>query len=146
TLGSDAAVAELEAFGALTGRLATRTFASVTEPLRSSAAFEALVDHDATWNGVFEAPLAQLLERSFGDDLVRGIVATDALIGTFAALDDPSLVQNRCFLYHVIGGGTGRRDGPVGGMGALTSELARVAIDAGAELRSRSPVVAIDSD
>src|SRR6202012_3353137 len=35
TLGSDAAVAELEAFGALTGRLATRTFASMTEPLRS---------------------------------------------------------------------------------------------------------------
>jgi phytoene dehydrogenase-like protein len=146
TLGSDAAVAELESFGALTGRLAARTFGSMTEPLLSREAFAALVDDDATWNGVFEAPLAQLLERSFGDELVRGIAATDALIGTFAALDDPSLSQNRCFLYHVIGGGTGRWDVPVGGMGALTAELVRVANDAGAELRAGSPVQAIDTD
>ena len=55
---------------------------------------------------------------------MRGIVATDALIGTFAATDDPQLRQNRCFLYHVIGNGTGRWDVPVGGMGALTAALA----------------------
>ena len=146
TLGSDAAVAELAAFGAVTGRLATRTFGSLTEPLRSRDAFAALVDDDATWHGVFETPLATLLERSFGDDLVRGIAATDALIGTFASLGDPRLVQNRCFLYHVIGGGTGRWDVPVGGMGALTEELMRVARDAGAELRPGSPVRTIDTD
>jgi phytoene dehydrogenase-like protein len=146
TLGSDTAVAELAAFGAVIGRLAARTFGSLTEPLRSRPAFAALVDDDVTWHGVFEAPLAALLERSFTDDLVRGIVATDALIGTFAALDDPRLVQNRCFLYHVIGGGTGRWDVPVGGMGALTGELVRVAIDAGAELAPGSPVRAIDTD
>jgi phytoene dehydrogenase-like protein len=57
-----------------------------------------------------------------------------------------TLVQNRCFLYHVIGGGTGRWDVPVGGMGALTGELVRVALDAGAELRPGSPVCAIDTD
>jgi phytoene dehydrogenase-like protein len=98
------------------------------------------------WHGVFEAPLGELLERSFGDDLVRGIVATDGLIGTFAALDDPSLAQNRCFLYHVIGRGTGRWDVPVGGMGALTGEIARIAMTAGAELRTSSAVAAIDAD
>jgi phytoene dehydrogenase-like protein len=146
TLGSDAALAELETFGSGTGRLAARTFGSLTEPLRSREAFAALVDDDATWQGVFEAPLATLLERSFGDDLVRGIVATDGLIGTFAALDDARLVQNRCFLYHVIGGGTGRWDVPVGGMGALTGELVRVAVHAGAELVPSSPVQAIDTD
>ena len=146
TLGSDAAVAELAAFGAGTGRLAARTFGSLTEPLRSRQAFAALVDDEAMWHGVFEAPLAALLEDSFGDDLVRGIVATDALIGTFAALDDARLVQNRCFLYHVIGGGTGRWDVPVGGMGALTSGLVRAANEAGAELRPGSPVQAIDTD
>ena len=37
---------------------------------------------------------------------------------------DASLRQNRCFLYHVIGNGTGAWDVPVGGMGALTDELA----------------------
>ena len=35
------------------------------------------------------------------------MVATDALIGTFASVHDPGLLQNICFLYHVIGGGTG---------------------------------------
>ena len=40
--------------------------------------------------------------------LARGIVLTDATIGTFAPADDPQLRQNRCFLYHVIGGSLGR--------------------------------------
>ena len=57
---------------------------------------------------------------------VRGIVLTDALIGTFAGAHDADLRQNRCFLYHVIGNGTGAWDVPVGGMGALTDELARL--------------------
>ena len=34
--------------------------------------------------------------------------ATDGLIGTFAGAHDADLRQNRCFLYHVIGNGTGR--------------------------------------
>ena len=55
-------------------------------------------------------------------------------------------MQNRCFLYHVIGGGTGRWDVPVGGMGALTGELVRVAIEAGAELAPGSTVRTIDTD
>src|SRR3984885_5311415 len=62
TLGSDAAVAELAAFGAVIGRLAARTFGSLTEPLRSREAFATLVADDTTWHGVFEAPLAGLLE------------------------------------------------------------------------------------
>ena len=63
----------------------------------------------------------------FADDTVRGVVATDALIGTFASLHDPSLIQNRCFLYHLIGNGTGEWRVPVGGMGAVTDALARSA-------------------
>ena len=39
-------------------------------------------------------------------------MATDALIGTFADLDDKSLAQNICFLYHLTGNGTVRRDLP----------------------------------
>ena len=60
---------------------------------------------------------------TFADDRVRGIVATDALIGTFADLDGAALAQNVCFLYHLIGGGTGDWDVPVGGMGAVTGGL-----------------------
>ena len=70
------------------------------------------------------------IESTFSDDTVRGLVLTDALIGTFASAHDPSLRQNRCFLYHVIGNGTGEWRVPVGGMGAVTAELVRVAQEA----------------
>ena len=90
---------------------------------------------DAAWEALVERPLGEVLARYFEDDFERGIVATDALIGTFAGLDDESLRQNRCFLYHVIGNGTGDWDVPVGGMGALTEALAGIACAAGAELR-----------
>jgi phytoene dehydrogenase-like protein len=140
TLGDDSAVGELERFGAFTTGLAQRLFPTLTEPLRPRAE---IVSGAAS---VFEQPLSELLTASFASDLVRGIVATDALIGTFAGLDDPGLVQNRCFLYHVIGNGTGRWDVPVGGMGALTDGLARAAVRAGVELRVNAPATAIEAD
>lgn len=98
----------------------------------------------AIWTDLVDQPLGTALRRRFADDLVRGIVATDALIGTFASLDDASLVQNRCFLYHLVGNGTGEWRVPVGGMGAVTDELARVATEAGAQIRVNSGVDGID--
>lgn len=88
------------------------------------------------WTDLVERPLGEAIERRFAHDLVRGVVATDALIGTFASLHDPSLVQNRCFLYHLIGNGTGEWRVPVGGMGAVTGELERVARAAGARIET----------
>ncbi|MGI8714434.1 MAG: phytoene desaturase family protein [Solirubrobacteraceae bacterium] len=145
TLGDDRAVGELDRFAARTTALAERVFDSLTEPLRSRTEFATLVADDRVWEALFEQPLARTLEASFAGDLVRGIVATDALIGTFASLDDPQLRQNRCFLYHVIGNGTGRWDVPVGGMGALSEGLADAARRAGASLRVGTPVVRIDA-
>lgn len=79
-----------------------------------------------------QRPLGDAVVRRFRDDTVRGVVATDGLIGTTASLHDPSLVQNRCFLYHLVGNGTGEWRVPVGGMGALTDALAARAVEAGA--------------
>ena len=61
----------------------------------------------AIWTDLSGEPLGPAIERRFTHDLVRGVVATDALIGTFASLHDRTLIQNRCFLYHLIGNGTG---------------------------------------
>jgi phytoene dehydrogenase-like protein len=144
TVGSASAWEAVKSFSALTTGVAERVFGSLTEPLRSRDAFRDLVADAAAWEGLFAQPLSRVLERTFGDDLVRGIVATDALIGTFASLDDVELRQNRCFLYHVIGNGTGRWDVPVGGMGALTGALVEAARAAGAELRLSTPVVSIE--
>jgi phytoene dehydrogenase-like protein len=74
------------------------------------------------------------------------VVATDALIGTFARADDESLAQNVCFLYHLIGGGAGDWDVPVGGMGAVTAALAAAAVGHGAEIVTGAEVYAIDPD
>ncbi len=77
---------------------------------------------------------------------MRGVVATDALIGTFAPPVDAALDGNRCFLYHVIGGGTGDWDVPVGGMGTVSGALWRAAVEAGAELVADAEVTAVTPD
>ncbi|HUO40444.1 MAG TPA: NAD(P)/FAD-dependent oxidoreductase, partial [Mycobacterium sp.] len=86
------------------------------------------------------------ISAAVSHDLVRGVMATDALIGTFARLGEESLRQNVCFLYHVLGGGTGEWDVPIGGMGAVTAALAEVTVSYGAEILTGAEVVAIDPD
>ena len=93
-----------------------------------------------------ERPLGEILESTFDNDVVRGLVLTDGLIGTFASAHDESLHQNICFLYHVIGNGTGDWDVPVGGMGALISALTERATSLGVDIRVDAPVTAIRSD
>jgi phytoene dehydrogenase-like protein len=130
----------------LVGRVAERVFPTLTEPLRRREELRRLIGDDVAWEALFERPLGEVLEELVRDDELRGVVATDALIGTFAGLHDSSLQQNRCFLYHVIGNGTGRWDVPVGGMGAVTEALAHAARAAGAEIRTKAEVRAIETD
>lgn len=132
------------AFSADTARLAEALFPTLTEPLPTRAEARALVGDERVWSAFVERPLGEAIEGCFASDLVRGVVATDGLIGTFTDLDDPSLDANRCFLYHVIGGGTGDWDVPVGGMGAVTGELARAAREAGATLVTEAEVLAVE--
>ena len=93
------------------------------------------------WDEIIENPLEQVLESRFKNDLVRGIVLTDGLIGTFA--DGKNLVANICFLYHLIGNGTGDWKVPVGGMGALVAELVEKAKNLGVTFVLESEVNAI---
>lgn len=98
------------------------------------------------WKELTVEPLGQAIERRFTDDTVRGVVATDALIGTFASLHDPTLIQNRCFIYHLIGNGTGEWRVPVGGMGAVTDALTKAALSAGAEIVTSAEVRSIRAE
>ena len=54
---------------------------TVLEPLRSADDVRRLVADDELWDALTAAPLGALLRDTFADDTVRGIVATDALIG-----------------------------------------------------------------
>ncbi len=97
----------------------------------------------AAWQAMIDEPIGHAIADAVGNDVVRGVIATDALIGTFARLDDPSLMQNVCFLYHVLGGGTGDWNVPVGGMGSLAAALATVAVGYGAEITTGAEVYAV---
>lgn len=145
-IGGDADHAAWREFYGMTARVARRVFPTLTEPLPERAELRRRVDDETAWRILFEEPIGRAIEERFRHDLVRGVVLTDALIGTFADAHDPSLLQNRCFLYHVIGGGTGDWDVPVGGMGALTDALAAAARAAGAEIVTGHEATRIDTD
>ena len=126
-------------------------WATLTEPLRSRTAARRLVssrsaEADAAWEALICSPIGHSITAAVRSDLVRGVMATDALIGTFARADAESLTQNVCFLYHLLGGGTGDWDVPVGGMGAVSAALAAAAAGHGAEIATGSDVYAITPD
>jgi phytoene dehydrogenase-like protein len=131
------------AWGSLIARVAERVFPTLTEPLRSREEMRRVIDDDHIWDALFETPLSEMLEQTFASDLTRGTFLTDGLIGTFAPANDPLLRQNRCFLYHVVGGPW---NVPVGGMGALSGALERAARSSGAQTLISSEVVRIDTD
>ena len=145
-LGDDADFVAWQRFYGRVAQVAQRLWPTVLEPLRSADDVRRLVADNELWDALTAAPLGALLRDTFADDTVRGIVATDALIGTFADLDEPSLAQNICFLYHLMGGGTGDWDVPVGGMGAVTDALAKAAVGAGAALVTDADVLSVDGD
>ena len=131
-------------FYADVGTLANAIAPTLLNPLPEVARVREQVEA-SLWRELIVEPLGKTIERRFENNLVRGVVATDALIGTFASLQSDSLLQNRCFLYHLIGNGTGEWRVPVGGMGAVTGELERVAREAGAEIRTGATVTSIDA-
>jgi phytoene dehydrogenase-like protein len=148
--GTTAALgADAEAWGSFydgTSRLARALFPTVTEPLLTRSEARRAVGDDALWESLIENPIGSTIAATFADDLVRGVVLTDALIGTFVPNIDPTLAGNRCFLYHVIGNETGNWDVPVGGMGAVSAELLDAARRAGAEIVTGAEVTAIDQE
>jgi phytoene dehydrogenase-like protein len=131
-------------------RLVTqRLWPTLLEPLRTREQARRHVitgdsDAAAAWRAMVDEPIGHAIADAVSNDLVRGVIATDALIGTFARLDDPSLRQNICFLYHVLGGGTGDWDVPVGGMGSVTAALAAAAVGHGAEITTGADVFAVE--
>ena len=141
--GSDDELDAVAAFDADVGTLARAVAATLLQPLPHIGDLRDQVEM-ATWTDLVDEPLGVALERRFTHDLVRGVIGTDGLIGTFASLHDPSLIQNRCFLFHRLGNGTGEWRVPVGGMGAVTTELERVAREAGADVRVGHTVDRVD--
>ena len=124
--------------------LTSRMWPTLLRPLRTRGEARRHVGDDAAWQSLIDEPIGHAITDAVSNDLVRGVMATDALIGTFARLDDPALTQNICFLYHLLGGGTGDWDVPIGGMGAVSGALAAAATGYGVEIVCDAEVYALD--
>jgi phytoene dehydrogenase-like protein len=136
--GSDADFEAMKKFYNLPRVFAEQIWDSMLEPLVAKEEMARRFDVNAisreAWRSLVDEPLGSAIERYLRNDLVRGLVFTDAKIGVFTYPHDPSFLQNRCFLYHLIGNKTGEWKVPVGGMGAVSSELERAARKAGGEI------------
>jgi phytoene dehydrogenase-like protein len=140
--GSDEEHAAWLRFHDMTAASARRLFPTLLEPVPARNEVRRLLTAvPGAWEALAERPLGDTLDERFTHGLVRGVISTDALIGTFARVGEPSLRQNACFLWHVMGGPWRV---PVGGMGAVTSALAEAAARAGAELRTGAEVLRVD--
>jgi phytoene dehydrogenase-like protein len=131
-------------FYAKTEQIAQKLFGTVLKPLHTERQVAELLGPEL-WREFFERPIGETIEATFESDLVRGVVMTDALIGTFASNYDPALDANICFLYHVIGNETGEWSIPVGGMGAVTTSMAKRARELGAFLKTDCDVQSISA-
>jgi len=136
--GGDREFEQMQKFYHLSRVFAEHSWDSMLEPMVAKQDFRRRFDGDdvsrEAWRSLVEEPLGGAIERYLQNDLVRGLVLTDAKIGVFTRPHDPSLLQNRCFLYHLIGNKTGEWKVPVGGMGAVAGELEEAARRSGAEL------------
>src|SRR5256885_12229180 len=141
---------QMKKFYKLSRVFAEHAWDSMLEPLVAKEEFKQRFANDDTsreaWRSLAEEPLGRAIERYLQDDLVRGLVLTDAKIGIFTHPHDPSLVQNRCFLYHLIGNKTGEWKVPVGGMGIVARELERAARAAGAEVLTNVDLRTLDGN
>ena len=139
---------QMKKFYNLSRVFAEQIWDTMLEPLVPKEEFRRRFDVDEVsreaWRSLAEQPLGSAIERYLQNDLVRGLVLTDAKIGVFTHPHDPSLVQNRCFLYHLIGNKTGEWKVPVGGMGSVARELEQAARKAGAEILTQVNLRTLD--
>ncbi|MGR3811064.1 phytoene desaturase family protein [Jiulongibacter sp. NS-SX5] len=88
-----------------------------------------------------EKPIGQFIDKYLKSDILKGVILTDARIGVQTSAYDPSLLQNRTFIYHIIGNKTGEWKVPKGGMGALVEQLITKAKSLDVSFKTESEVI-----
>jgi phytoene dehydrogenase-like protein len=139
----------LRAFGALFDRITERLRRGPLgdtwqRPSPSRRELEEALGDDELIAVAFEEPIAETLDRYLDDDRLKGAIAGQGTIGTFAGPRDPGTASIR--LMHHQGDllGLGSVWGYVaGGMGRVSFAIAQAALEAGATLAAGVPVAAI---
>jgi phytoene dehydrogenase-like protein len=119
---------------------------SFLEPLKSTEEWKEIFEKAGKpelWYSFVERPIGELIEQHVKSDVLRGVLLTDAKIGSYTSAHDESLLQNRTFIYHVIGNKTGEWRVPEGGMGSLSEQLKSKALELGVEIEINTPVTGI---
>ena len=143
--GGDAEYAAWQAFYADVTGLAEVVAPTLLDPLPTERTIREASD-PSVWDDVVARPLGEAIERRFSDDTVRGVVATEALIGTFASLARPvadpepllPLPPDRQRHRRVAGAG--------GRHGRRHRRAGRAATEAGAEIITSAGVSGIRAD
>jgi phytoene dehydrogenase-like protein len=94
-----------------------------------------------------DAAIADVCEEYFESDLMRGLLASQGIIGSAAGPRTPG--TSYVYLHHAFGEASGQNGiwGFVrGGMGAITSQLADVLRSAGGEIRLEAEVASVKHD
>ena len=142
--GSDREGKQWQEFYSDVEKFAQKMAPTFLQPLLTRSEMKAHIGENEIWEYLVEKPMSEIIKSKFSNDLVRGVVLTDALIGTFVSAE--SIQSNICFLYHLMGNGTGEWRVPRGGMGALVKELERVTTSLGVQIKTSSEVTQISSD
>ncbi len=119
------------------GEFAQKVAPTMLRPLPTETQIQDLVGEEL-WQEFVIQPLSKTLEKYFSNDVIKGIVLTDGLIGTFASATERA--ANICFIYHLIGNGTGEWKVPIGGMGVLISELLALSESLGVTLLAETKI------
>jgi phytoene dehydrogenase-like protein len=94
---------------------------------------------------LFTMSVSDLLDEWFESDELKGLLAVNGIIGTWAGPDEPGTAY--VMLHHVIGdvgdGKMGSWGFPQGGMGAVADALRDAALHFGCEVRTRARVAKI---
>jgi len=144
--GGSADYAGYQRMQAAQSQLAQAIWPTLLHPLTARADIEDRLNDEArqAWHGIVDEPLGNWIESHIAHDLIRGLVFTDAKIGVATFPHDPRLLQNRTYLMHIMGRGTGAWHPPRGGMGALVQQLAEGAQQRGATLVTSAEVTRVD--
>ena len=90
--------------------------------------------------------IADVLDEWFESPEVKGVLAINGVIGTWAGPEEPGTAY--VMMHHTIGdvgdGHLGSWGYPIGGMGAVADAIRRAAESFGVEVRTGSPVERID--
>ena len=146
--GGEAEFEALKQFYGMVRFFAEQVWDTMLQPLEGREEFRQRLTESEIgregWRSLVEEPLGLAIERYLQNDLVRGLVFTDAKTGLLTHPHDESLLQNRCFIYHLIGNKTGEWKVPVGGMGNVAGQLEQTARRHGAEILTEVNLRSLD--